>query len=87
MCRVRYLRIGTRKHKHNVYEENNIFRKVGFKRLPYPEFEVASNPRMIQTPNNFLSRRRNKFCGIPVLMNLAEAIISAHPLRPLISYC
>ena len=87
VCRVRYLRIGTCKHKHNVYEENNIFRKVGFKRLPFPEFEVASNPGMIQTPSSFLSRRRNIFCGILVLMNLAEAIISAHPLRPLISYC
>ena len=79
MCRVRYLRIGTCKHKNNVYEENNIFRKVGFKRLPFPEFEVASNPGMIQTPSSFLSRRRNIFCGILVLMNLAEAIISAHP--------
>ena len=79
MCRVRYLRMGTCKHKNNVYVENNIFRKVGFKRLPYPEFEVASNPVMIQTPNNSLSRRRNIFCGIPVLKKLAEEIISAHP--------
>ena len=55
--------------------------------LPYPEFEEVSNPGMIQTPNNSLSRRRNIFCGIPALKKSTAEIISAPPSQPLISYC